>query len=72
MKQVQLSVMESISDDVGKGIVRLDNSFMKSIGVKDGDIIAVHGFRKTFVIVNMAYPGDSGMKIVRMDGITRR
>ncbi|MBD3310149.1 CDC48 family AAA ATPase [Candidatus Woesearchaeota archaeon] len=72
MKQLKVKVAESIQDDVNKGIVRVDSNFMKEIGVRPGDIVEIVGERKTVAIIDRAYPGDIGLNIVRMDGITRR
>ncbi len=71
-KEIKLRVVEAIQDDVNKGIVRVDSGYMKEIGVKPGDIIEIEGQRKTVAIVDRAYPGDIGLNIIRMDGITRR
>ncbi|MFH1510554.1 MAG: CDC48 family AAA ATPase [Candidatus Woesearchaeota archaeon] len=71
-KEIQLKVAEAIQDDVNKGIVRIDSNFMKDIGVRPGDFVEIEGERKTVVIVDRAYPGDIGLNIIRMDGITRR
>ena len=70
--EIKLKVNEAIQDDVNKGIVRMDSSFMKEIGVRPGDIVEIEGNRKTVAIVDRAYPGDLGLNIIRMDGITRR
>ncbi|RMD57995.1 AAA family ATPase [Candidatus Woesearchaeota archaeon] len=71
-KQVKLKVAEAIQDDVLKGIVRIDSSFMREIGVRPGDIVEIEGARKTVAIVDRAYPGDIGNNIIRMDGLTRK
>ncbi|MFH0978076.1 MAG: CDC48 family AAA ATPase [Candidatus Woesearchaeota archaeon] len=71
-KEIQLKVAEAIQDDVNKGIVRVDSNFMREIGVRPGDIVEIAGERKTVCIVDRAYPGDIGLNIVRIDGITRR
>ncbi|MBW2981049.1 CDC48 family AAA ATPase [Candidatus Woesearchaeota archaeon] len=71
-KELKLKVAEAIQDDVNKGIVRIDNSFMKDIDIKVGDIVELEGERKTVAIADRAYPGDIGLNIVRMDGITRK
>ncbi len=68
----RLKVMESVQDDVNRGIVKVDSSFMKEIGVNPGDVIEIKGGRKTAAIVDRAYPGDIGLNIIRMDGNTRR
>lgn len=72
MKEIRLKVIEAVQDDVNKGIVRIDSSFMKELGVKQGDIIEIEGERTTVDIVDRAYPGDIGLNIIRMDGLTRR
>jgi transitional endoplasmic reticulum ATPase len=72
-KELNLKVAEAIQDDVNKGIVRIDSSFMREIGTKAGDIVEINGGERTTVaIVDRAYPGDIGLNIIRMDGITRR
>jgi transitional endoplasmic reticulum ATPase len=71
-KEIKLKVAEAIQDDVNKGIVRIDNSLMKQIGIKPGDIIEIEGEGKTAGIVDRAYPGDIGLNLIRMDGIIRR
>ncbi len=67
-----LKVAEAFQDDVNKGIVRIDSSFMHELGIRPGDIVEIEGARKTVAISDRAYPGDIGLKIIRMDGITRR
>ena len=71
-KELKLKVAEAIQDDVNKGIVRIDSSFLSELGVKPGDIIELEGERKTVAIADRAYPGDIGLNIVRMDGIIRK
>ncbi|NQV09494.1 AAA family ATPase, partial [Candidatus Woesearchaeota archaeon] len=71
-KELKLKVAEAIQDDVNKGIVRVDSSYMNEIGVKPGDIVVIKGERETVAIVDRAYPGDIGLNIIRMDGIVRR
>jgi len=71
-KKLRLKVAEAIQDDVNKGIVRIDNSYMLKIGIRSGDIVEIEGERKTVGIADRAYPGDIGLNIIRMDGIIRR
>jgi len=71
-KELKLKVAEAIQDDVNKGIIRIDSSFMQELGVKPGDIVSLKGQRDTVSIVDRAYPGDIGLPIVRMDGLIRR
>ena len=70
-KGLKLKVAEAIQDDVGKGIVRLDTSIMKEIGVSPGDVVEIIGEKTTVAIVDRAYPADIGLAIIRMDGLTR-
>ncbi len=72
MVSIKLKVAESIQDDVNKGIVRIDSSFMHEIDVRPGDFISIKGSRTTIGIVERAYPGDIGLNIIRMDGLLRR
>ncbi len=71
-KQIRLKVIETVQDDVNKGIVRISSNFMKEIDVRAGDVVQLEGERKTVAIADRAYPGDIGLNIIRMDGIIRR
>ena len=71
-KEVSLRVMEAMQEEAYKGIVRIDNQYMKEIGVRAGDIIEIEGARRTVGIVDRAYPTDVGEPLIRMDGILRR
>src|SRR3989338_7795809 len=70
--EIKLKVMEAVQDDVNKGIVKIDSSFMKQISVTPGDVIEIKGERLTAAIVDRAYPGDIGLNIIRMDGNIRK
>ncbi|MBI4451111.1 CDC48 family AAA ATPase [Candidatus Woesearchaeota archaeon] len=72
MPEIKLKVAEAHQDDVNKGIVRVDSSFLREIDARPGDIIELEGGRKSVAIVDRAYPGDIGLNIVRMDGLCRR
>src|SRR3989338_9312203 len=72
IKETKLKVAEAVQDDVNKGIVRIDTSFMHEIDVRPGDFVEIEGQRKTVGIADRAYPGDIGLNIMRMDGIVRR
>ena len=71
-KELKLKVAEAIQDDVNKGIVRIDSSFLNEIEVRPGDIVEIEGERKTVAIADRSYPGDIGLNIIRMDGIIRK
>ena len=71
-KSIQLKVAEAIQDDVNKGIIRIDSAVIQELKINTGGIIELTGGRKTVAIVDRSYPGDIGLNIIRMDGITRR
>ncbi len=71
-KEIHLKVAEALQDDVNKGIVRFDSSYMKEIDVRPGNIVEIIGERTTVGIVDRALPGDIGQNILRIDGLTRR
>ena len=70
--EVKLRVVEAIQDDVNKGIVRIDSTFMRDIDVRPGDIVDIEGGRKTVAIADRALPGDIGLNHIRMDGLSRK
>lgn len=72
MGELKLKVAEAVQDDVNKGIVRIDSSFMKQMAIRPGEILEIEGQRKSVAIADRAYPGDIGLNIIRMDGIIRR
>ncbi len=70
--EVKLRVVEAIQDDVNKGIVRIDSTFMRDIDLRPGDIVEIEGIRKTVAIADRALPGDIGLNHIRMDGLSRK
>ncbi len=71
-KEIKLRVVEAIQDDVNKGIVRIDSTFMREAEIRPGDIVELEGVRKTVAIVDRALPGDIGLNNIRMDGLCRK
>ena len=71
-KEIKLKVAEAIQDDVNKGIVRIDSTYMHQIDCRPGDIVEIEGERLTVGITDRAYPGDIGLNIIRIDGLIRR
>ena len=72
IQELKFKVAEAIQDDVNKGIVRVDAKLLHKIGVRPGEFVVIKGGRETVAIADRAYPGDIGLDIIRMDGITRR
>ena len=72
-KEIRLKVGElTAREEAGRGIVRLDTSAMRKLGIKEGDVVEIEGKKKTAAIAVRAYPADVGLNLIRMDGITRR
>lgn len=71
-REIKLKVMEAVQDDVNKGIVKIDSSFMRQLGANPGDVVEIKGEKTTAAVIDRAYPGDIGLNIIRMDGNTRR
>ncbi len=70
-KKIELEVVESIQEDIDKGIARIPSGLMEKIGVVSGDLIEikpVEGDKKTVVKVLRT---KSDEKIVKIDGTTR-
>jgi 26S proteasome subunit P45 family len=70
--ETKLKVAEAIQDDVNKGIVRLDSSYMRDLDIRPGNIVEIKGERATVAIADRSLPGDIGLNIIRMDGLIRR
>ena len=71
LSELRLKVMESVQEDVNKGIVKIDSALLRKLGLSPGDAIEIKGDRVTVSLVDRAYPGDIGLQIIRMDGNTR-
>jgi transitional endoplasmic reticulum ATPase len=71
-KEWILKVEEAKARDVGRGIARIDPEVAKEIGLVPGDVILIEGKKKTASIYWPGYAEDTGKKIIRIDGITRR
>ena len=69
---IKLKVAEAIQEDVNKGIVRIDSTFLRDLDIRPGNIVEIQGERKTVAIADRSLPGDMGLNIIRMDGLIRR
>ncbi|WP_457555519.1 CDC48 family AAA ATPase [Candidatus Pyrohabitans sp.] len=72
MKEIELKVAEARSNDVGRGIARIDPRVIEEMGLTSGDVIQIIGKSKTVAIVWPGYPEDAGLRIIRIDGFTRK
>jgi transitional endoplasmic reticulum ATPase len=71
MSQVSLRVAEAQSRDVGRGIARIDPKVSSEIALSAGDVVEIHGKKKTVAIYWPGYQEDTGKGIIRIDGYTR-
>ncbi len=71
-KELELKVAEAMQNDVGRGIVRMDEYSMKRLGIISGDIAEIIGKKTTASIVWPLHPQDSGFNIIRMEGMIRQ
>ena len=71
MAAESLRVVEALSRDVGKGLVRLDPKDMSALGVQLGDVLEVTGKRSSVAKAAPAYAEERGKGLVQMDGILR-
>ena len=69
--EITVSVGQAYPRDAGRGIARLDKTFMQQIGAISGDIIEIKGKEKCYAIVWPGYVEDSGKEVVRIDGNLR-
>lgn len=68
---VKLKVAEADQRDVGKGIVRMDESYREKLGLNPFDVVEIKGGKTTSALVGRPYPSDAGLDIIRMDGLIR-
>ncbi len=71
MSQVSLRVAEAQSRDVGRGIARIDPKISSEIGLSAGDVVEIHGRKRTVAIYWPGYQEDMGKGTIRIDGYTR-
>lgn len=68
---IKLKVAEADQRDVGKGIVRIDESFREKLGLNSFDVVEIRGEKATSALIGRPYPSDEGLDIIRMDGLIR-
>ncbi|NPE28878.1 CDC48 family AAA ATPase [Methanococcoides sp. SA1] len=68
---IKLKVAEATQEDVGKGIVRIDPKHREKIGVGEYEVVEVEGERKTSALAVNTDPVDTGLDVIRMDGLMR-
>ena len=67
----QLQVGAAKPQDVGKGVARVDEQALQTLGLQPGAVIELIGKRTTAAIAVPPYPGDEGLTLIRLDGLQR-
>ena len=67
-----LRVLEAKSQDVGRGVVRIDPELMSPLHLHDGNPVIVEGRKKTAGVLASGLPEDANRGVVRLDGFQRR
>jgi transitional endoplasmic reticulum ATPase len=67
----QVRTQEAYREDVGRGVVRIDEATAGAIGVSDGDVISIVGNRKTYAKCRLLLSSDTGREMARFDGLIR-
>ncbi|HVP80289.1 MAG TPA: CDC48 family AAA ATPase [Thermodesulfobacteriota bacterium] len=68
---IDLRVSETLTEDVGKGLARLDPEDIKALEGVLGDLVEISGEKKTVARITGTFPEHYGKKIIQIDGITR-
>ena len=68
---VKLIVAETLHDDIGRGVVRVEPSLFEKLGVSIGDYILIKGKGETIGRVQRCESSDYGLNLIRMDSSIR-
>ena len=67
----QLKVVESLQEDIDKGIARLPSAIMESMQISSGDLIQVKSKNAVVLKAMRSIRSDLGREVIRIDGVTR-
>ena len=68
---LELRVAEALTEDVGKGLARLDPEDIKTLNAVLGDLIEISGAGKTVARITGAFSEFYGKRAIQIEGITR-
>ncbi len=68
-KEIELEVIESLQEDIDKGIARIHSEAMDYLGIQSGDIIEIKGKNSNVIKAMRSINGDKNS--IRLDGSTR-
>ncbi|NQT07916.1 hypothetical protein HQ586_02460 [Candidatus Bathyarchaeota archaeon] len=72
LSTIKLEVAEAKIKYVGRSIAIVDSETMKTLGIKNGEVIEIIGKKITTAKVLSIYPEDKGLGLIRMDGFIRK
>jgi transitional endoplasmic reticulum ATPase len=67
----RLQVANARPEDSGHGIARLPRAILASLGLAEGDVVAIEGKRQTAARAVLPYAEDDGLEVVRLDSLLR-
>src|SRR3989344_948231 len=70
-KLIELEVVESLQEDIEKGVARVSSKIMREKDLVSGDLIEVRGKAGIVVKVMRSVRDDEEREIIRLDGTTR-
>lgn len=68
---LQLNVAETLHNDIGQGIVRLDSTACSALDVSQGDYVVLKGKKEALAKVLPSAREDEGLDVIRMDSSLR-
>ncbi len=69
-QKIELAVIESLQEDIDKGIARIPSKVMNSLGLVSGNIVEIKKKSAGVIKVMRAISKDNG-EVIRLDGTTR-
>ena len=66
-----LIAVEARTEDIGRGILRVDPEAMQAMDLRSGDTVEIVGERTALARLLPNFPPDRGKREAHMDGITR-
>ena len=70
-EEISLRVAKAFVEDEGKGLARVDEDVLKSLGAVPGDALMITGRRSTVARASQTTPHFSGQNLIQVDSITR-
>jgi transitional endoplasmic reticulum ATPase len=70
-EEFSLRVAKAFVEDEGKGLARVDEDVLKSLGAVPGDAIMITGRRSTVARAAQTTPHFSGQNLIQIDSVTR-